>query len=43
MSSRKELDPEEEKERQKEFEEEYKPLVEYLKKQVGDTVRDGML
>lgn len=39
----KELDPEEEREHQKELEEEYKPLVEYLKKQIGETVRDGTL
>ncbi|KAH9482631.1 Endoplasmin [Psilocybe cubensis] len=37
------LDPEEEKERMKQLEEDFKPLVDYLKKEIGDTVRDVVL
>lgn len=35
------LDPEEEKAKQKELEEEYKPLLDYLKKQAGGVVQAG--
>ncbi|KAF8974761.1 Hsp90 protein-domain-containing protein [Flammula alnicola] len=37
------LDPEEEKAQQKELEEKYKPLIEWLKKEAGDAVRDVVL
>lgn len=36
-----ELDPEEEKEQQKALEEEFKPLVDWLKAEAKDVVRDG--
>lgn len=35
------LDPEDEKAQQKELEERYQPLTEWLKKQAGDAVREG--
>ncbi|KAF8913882.1 Hsp90 protein-domain-containing protein [Gymnopilus junonius] len=37
------LDPEEEREQQKEHEEKFKPLIEWLKKEAGDAVRDVVL
>ena len=37
------LDPKEEKERQKQLTEEYKPLLDWLKKEAQDIVRDGKL
>ncbi|CAA7259747.1 unnamed protein product [Cyclocybe aegerita] len=37
------IDPEEEKEQQKTLEENFKPLIEYLKKEAGDAVRDVVL
>lgn len=36
------LDPEEEKAEQKALTEKFQPLIDYLKKEAKDTVRDGM-
>ena len=42
LTAQADLEPEEEMEQQKKLEEKFKPLVEWLKKEANDAVRDGV-